>query len=535
MSESTHVVGEPEVVQPEVVDHQQADAGVATVDPAAPSALERATEAALAMPGMPGRDEFLSLAAQARMLSLSAAAPKAVRENPFVAFHVAMVGRDLGISPSAAIELIDVIETKGGFRISLSPQLLNGQVRRLGLGSIVAIVRTNELAVAAAVGPRGIRPQCRALMAQHPGTEVHVDGCDCDVLGLSEFTWEDARIATLVGPQCEPGQHVKTRRQSGNRTWDACGCNQGYQTYPKRMLWWRASGFAVDDYFPEAGLGLYTAEELGSVVDADGRPIDPSTVALPPGYEDPRQLNQARAAETQAQRDQPADPADLWELQELIAALPEGAQENLRQAWQGDESRVRGIPARVMPRRLMPTAKALVNAHWAQARKAGVDRDQALADVRAQEVKSLVLALSGPRRPGPAAKQALSGPESASNEAPAPAPHPSDLDERTDAQAPESGDVTDEPFPRDWTLELRTMATEVRTLAKDVPANVVERITADVSALHHTKVNAELEVAGVAGDYPPDEAPIDLRRMAITALRLEAFKASGVVPGGADA
>ena len=51
------------------------------------------------MPGVPGRDEFLALALQARMLSMSGAAPKAVRSNPYVVLHVAMVGTRPGCSP----------------------------------------------------------------------------------------------------------------------------------------------------------------------------------------------------------------------------------------------------------------------------------------------------------------------------------------------------------------------------------------------------------------------------------------------------
>lgn len=287
------------------------------------SAIEAASDAALAMPGVPGRDEFLSLAMQARVLSLSGAAPEAIRNNPHVAFHVAMVGRDLGISPSAAIELIDVIKTKNGYQLSLSPQLLSGQIRRLGLGEIVFSERSDHKAVAVAVGPGGTDRRCRRT-----GALQHVDDCACDILGATEFTWEDARVAGLVMPGCEPGNHTAKCRNYNSKAYERC--NQGYVTYPKRMMGWRAAGFCADDYFPEAGLGLYSPEELGAVVDNQGRPIDPANVALPPGYTDPQEERRQRQLNAGPK---PADPDDLAALRDRIKALPEPAVAALKERW----------------------------------------------------------------------------------------------------------------------------------------------------------------------------------------------------------
>lgn len=283
----------PELVQEaapavEVIDRPQVEV-VIPPEQSAPhpvpvehSALERAAEAAMAMPGLPGRDEFLMLAVQARILSMSAGAPKAVRNNPHLAFHVAMVGRDLGISPSAALELIDVIGEGDKTRLSLSPQLLNGQIRRLGLGSIVPAVRANDRCVAMALEPGGkIDPRCRATLP-----DVHHDECGCvGVLGGTEFTWEEARQAGLAGRDCKAWNDHSADCKANKR--DSQKCAQGWRTYPRRMLWWRAGGYCADDFFPEAGLGLYTAEELGSVVDEEGRPIDPANVELPDGYAPP--------------------------------------------------------------------------------------------------------------------------------------------------------------------------------------------------------------------------------------------------------
>jgi hypothetical protein len=236
------------------------------------SSLERAAEAAMSMPGLPGRDEFLMLAVQARLISMSAGAPEAVRNNPHLAFHMAMLGRDLGISVTAAIVQIDVIgydKKKANpyedVQLSISPELLNGQIRRLGLGSIRPKYRDAEKCIAVALAPDG------------------------EELGETEFTWAEAQQAGLVDRRCANAfDHWTNPNTRAGEEWkndNKCKCRQGWRTYPKRMLWWRAAGYAATDYFPEASIGLYSPEELGAVVDAEGRPIDPSTVELPDGYE----------------------------------------------------------------------------------------------------------------------------------------------------------------------------------------------------------------------------------------------------------
>jgi hypothetical protein len=555
----------PEVISGEVV---------ATVPPAAgdvapeatTAAIERAAEAALAAPDAPGRDEFLALAAMARILSLSGAAPKAVRENPYVAFHVALVGRDFGLSPSAALELIDVIEGKRGsgeYRLSLSPQLMNGQIRRLGLGRIVPVERTNERCVVRAVGPDG----------QPLGPDV-------------DFTWEDARMAGLVGEECEPGRHVKRTRTSGSRSWEACGCNQGYVTYPRRMLWWRASGFAVDDYFPEAGLGLYSAEALGAMVDENGRAIDPATVELPEGYE-PAALGGGGRRDDDVDDGgyRPADADDLLALQVDMAALPEGVRADLRQAWKGHQALGKWRPG-FLPVELLQTARAMVNAHWARANKAGARIEVERLAVVERVVNGIAYGLSCALGvPG-----GIAGPDSAAapSEAQESAPggeervvHLMDalarsVDEaKAERQAARAADplegviicgrgapVTDEdraavaeaveqmraeaaaaaedmpvqdrgelgqvsePEPVDWTPIEVEVAEHVRAIAATVPPAVAKRIDADVKALHWRKVTDEIVDAGepYVSIAPPD-APIDLRRMAVALIRYRAFAA----------
>lgn len=529
------------------------------------AAVAAAAEAALAMPGVPGRDEFLGLAMQARMLSLSGAAPPAVRDNPYVAFHVAMVGRDLGISPSAALELIDVIDGQRGPQLSLSPQLLNAQVRRLGLGEIVPAVRTNDRAVAIAVGPGGLDRRCRRVWPDE--WPMHHPDCGCDILGTSEFTWEDARLAGIVGEKCYPGEHVKqTRKRRDGSTYQACGCNQGYVTYPKRMLWWRASGFAADDYFPEAGLGLYSPEELGAVVDDEGRPIDPAQVALPEGYVDER----AERRERQAQAEQPADPGDLHDLQLRLRALPEGLQDEVRERWQATNA-LAGTPVwRLNPRQLR-TAKSMVNGFEAKAKAAGVDLDAQRAWLCEELADGLTAAVRGVQGPAGSAggppeppHSPESDPEdpaggSAPGDAPAATGESEASDPRVDRSDPPqaaaedahraaedlgqtdagNGSHEDEGPPKaEWRKIMAALAQRVRDVGAGVDHAVIARITDEVKGLHHTKLNAQL-IDRFGADYEIADgwtlgqgSPIDYRRMLLSLELLSEWREANPGNGG---
>lgn len=255
-----------------------------------PSALERAATELMDTPGAPGRDEFLVLATTARLLSMSRGAPKAVRNDPWLAFHLALIGRDLAISPSSAIAQVDVIGEGDDAQLSLSPELMNAQIARLGLGRILKVASSAEACTAVAVAPGGrIDVRCARTWPEHVESETRPCACTFDrILGEVEFTWADAQQARLADSACQsPTEHTAICMSGGNGS-RGKRCHQGYRTYPKRMMWWRAAGWCQSDYFPEASLGLYSPEELGAVVDPEtGRPYDPATVALPEGFDPP--------------------------------------------------------------------------------------------------------------------------------------------------------------------------------------------------------------------------------------------------------
>lgn len=479
-----------EPITPEVVDRPQPDADVVPLNRG--SALERAAEAALALPDLPGRDEFLALAMQARILSMSGAAPKVVQGNPHLAFHIALIGRDLRVSPSAALRLVDVIELKrptpqnpeGEYQLSLSPELINGVLIREGLGRIVPVHEGLDKCTALALGPRGFDSRC---MVQWP---VHVSGCNCDVLGPPiEFTVDDARTAGLVGPNCVlGGEHPKDQpRSSAGKSWKVCGCNQGYITYPKTMLWWRACAFAARRYYPEATLGIYTTEELNQLVDEEGRMLDPANVALPEGYEPP-ELPPA-----------PPDPARIvdhdavWLLQERIAALPELQRADLRAKWQ--DSDLKGVPARWLTESSLGGrrfAEAMVASFERQADKADPEWsvDAAIPQVRAVWQANLLGLLGAPV--GPPDAEGADGAGSPPPEPPAATDPPEGAavpPEGSEGATGRTGAVPDEAYGALDVLE-RTLADAKGGEQVETVEQIVER----VAAMDMPAVDAELQL-----------------------------------------
>lgn len=258
-------------------------------------AIINAAEAAMSQENIPGREEFLALAMMARVLSMSSIVPRDLRGRPADVFVILLTGRDLGIPMTTALRKIYVIDGQP----SIAPQLLNARIRQLGLGQIVPGPRDANRAVAIAVGPGGrVDPRCRISWPSHH------DGCHCaEILGDTEFTMAEARTAGLA-------------------------TKANWKAYGTRMLWWRCSGYAADDYFPEASLGLYSPDELGAMTDPDGNPIDPNSIALPEGYE------QAKKA---IHQEEPADPLLLLDVGLRIRTLPEDLQEEMRTGWRERE------------------------------------------------------------------------------------------------------------------------------------------------------------------------------------------------------
>lgn len=427
------------------------------------SAIEAAAAAALLMPGVPGQAEFLTLAMTAKMLSMSGAAPKLVKGDPHLAFHIALVGRDLGISPSAALELIDVLDTAQGPRLSLSPQLMNGQLRRLGLGSIRPIKRTMYEAIAGAYDPEGL------------------------LLGESEFTWEDAVIAGLADKRCEPNAHWTPNSGQGK-----CSCRPGYRSWPKRMLWWRAAGFAGDDYFPEAGLGLYSPEALGAVVDEHGRPIDPTTVTLPDGY-DPGGNGATKGLPPADDR---ADGEELWRLQARIQALPTVQKATLAQQWKNQERLQAGqgkvIPAHQLPENALRLVKSLVSGLEGQAERTadGWQRHLAADEVLAHCASVLVERMLWPH---PLAAQIAQDDPPAPTDPDQPAGPPAATQQPIRGQEPE---IPQAIWDQVHALSIDDLEAELGALGRDITGRSPQEMRSMLALAEAAAVAARQEAGG---------------------------------------
>jgi hypothetical protein len=137
--------------------------------------------------------------------------PDAKQEGAAAALRI-YFARELGLSPLAASELSVI---RG--RLVVSAKLLRARAAQYGY----RVIRAS-----------GDETSCTARLVERESGEV---------VGESTFTMEDARRAGLV----------KDR--------------SGWKTHPARMLWARASKFVIDDYAPEASLGLVLEDEAAEI------------------------------------------------------------------------------------------------------------------------------------------------------------------------------------------------------------------------------------------------------------------------------
>jgi hypothetical protein len=386
-------VVQPDEVTPAAVEERTPRPGEA--------ALVAATESLLTNPGAPGRADFEALAASALMIHRSGGAPKAIRMDPYLAFHVAMIGRDLGISPSAAMQMIDVIgdpvKHPDDLQLSISPELMVAQVHRLKLGKVQILSVDYDKGVAIALRPDGY------VEKDLEGNVTAIHG----ELGRSTFTWEDAIIAGLVDDRCLNARtHWKKPGTRGTSYDDRCRCRQGWRTYPKRMLGWRAEGFACADWFPEAGVGLYSAEELGAAVDENGRAIDPTTVELPPGYEN------TASVPADDPSVEPAAPEDIASIKARVRNLPEAERKTFLERWQEKVNEGRLGPVDRLTVRQHNIAKALLNGAEALARS----HDKEWRALTEEELAAAVAPAGTPDAP-PAPETGEAAPEEAEGDA----------------------------------------------------------------------------------------------------------------------
>lgn len=216
----------------------------------------------------PHNDEWERLCVMAATLANASLVPRPLQGRPADVLLILLTARSLGIDPTAAIRLCHVIDGK----VTVAPKMRLALLNLTGKGRIVPTA-VSATSVTAAVYRGDQLVETRTLDM----TEVPAD----------------------------------LRRKNN------------WRDYPQRMLWWRISGWLLDDHFPEVGSGLYSPDELGAVTDADGEPITVESV-------EPAFVDRKPAAP------KPANPELVAGLQTRLGLLkpPEGVEDNWRPEWE---------------------------------------------------------------------------------------------------------------------------------------------------------------------------------------------------------
>lgn len=379
---------DPDLFEVEIVDGGGA---LPVKQSGAHAAIEAAAHAAMAEPDLPGRDEFMAMAMMARIIAGSDLAPKSIRGKPADAFVMLLTARDLGIPLTAAMRKVYVIDGQP----SIAPQLECALIRRLGLGAVVPWERNHEVtdyAGAVAIGPDGV-PM---------GPPVF-------------FTWDDAKVAQLVATECAPGVHstdCKKNQQNRDMKPGPFKCKHNWITYPRDDMWWRAAGRCARMYFPEAALGIYSPDELGAITDDMGRPIDPATIELPPGFE---QAERKTGAAARASREATGDveKGDADELADLVLrarVLPEEQQTAFKVKFRESE-RLRAFTLSTLPADRVRLAASMLKGFERMAERTGWNAETAKAEHLAAHPPETAPQTPGAPEPAPEVEGGATEPE----------------------------------------------------------------------------------------------------------------------------
>lgn len=141
--------------------------------------------------------------------------------SPEQAAAIMVTAAELGMSPTAGFEFIDIIQGKP----ALSPRGALALIHRSGLLEAMEIKEDDA--------------GCTVTMKRHGGLTY-----------TSTWTLDEAKRAGLVKP------------------------DSGYAKYPRNMCRWRAIGYAADILFPDVLSGLKTADQFGAEIDQTGDIIE---------------------------------------------------------------------------------------------------------------------------------------------------------------------------------------------------------------------------------------------------------------------
>ncbi len=151
----------------------------------------------------------------ADMLSKSQMVPKSYQGKPNDTLVAMMMGSELGLNPIQAIQNIAVI---------------NGKPAIYGDALL-------------------------ALVQNHPSFGGHEESFDPTTMTATCTVWRKG----------ETKQHTQTFSQADAKAANLWGKQGPWSQYPKRMLMWRARGYALRDKFADALGGLITVEEAQDI------------------------------------------------------------------------------------------------------------------------------------------------------------------------------------------------------------------------------------------------------------------------------
>lgn len=168
----------------------------------------------------------------AQMVSKSQMVPKSYRNRPDDTLVAMMMGSELGLNPIQALQNIAVI---------------NGRPSIYG-DALLALVQT------------------------HPAFGGHEEHFADNTMTATCTVWRKG----------DAQKHAVTFSQQDAVLAGLWGKDGPWKQYPKRMLMWRARGYALRDKFADALGGLITAEEARDIP-TDGSPA-PNVNHIPPAY-----------------------------------------------------------------------------------------------------------------------------------------------------------------------------------------------------------------------------------------------------------
>lgn len=327
---------EPEVVTPEVVEHEVDTSGERDDEGNAVDAevmelpvrlVPSDATTAHGMSLVPVRDELKGLTELAVTLAIAENTPKDLKGRPAAVLAVFLTGRELGIPPMTALRNLHVIDGK----VTVNPKVRAAMVRREGLGKLWPHQGPREV-TCPGVGRADHDEDCTMCA----GSDRVIRLCECG----SDRPDNDADVCTWHAKRADDEFVIYSATYTMAMATNAkLSGKDNWKNYPDRMLSWRALGYLLDDAFPEIGTGLYSPDELGAITDEEGEPIiDVNSTEILTEKAAKGRAQRSGAGQDKPPADPPAAPDTIATFKTRIEKIKryEGADIVLGNLWLGN-------------------------------------------------------------------------------------------------------------------------------------------------------------------------------------------------------